>query len=240
MAIVVIVMFGLSIVSYAAVTTFVAVEDFKERAEEAVSGGVPLDSDGYHTLTKRVPGGFTYEAITFDGCSTGNAIVPQSVLIEGPASPSLDYLYIATLTLDGWRAQSLSITDSKVYSYSLENNRFDGQSITFTPSTATSDVVVGHPRGMLPTDENPGCSPDRIWIDGTAGNGTIGALTFTDLDAAAGGPLVIRGVAVGTLVLRDGVCGDGSGKDTVTCVIDALKGAGGAFNDTIDEDISVR
>lgn len=159
-----------------------------------------------HSLSLEV-GGVTVASLVVQNASLGASGVGTPLKIGGDATAGTN-LVIETLTLDGSKCSTMTISNSTIHDLVYTGNDLDGSSVAFV-TAAVINQVVGSTRGAM-VIASDGSTYDKLEILAVTDDGSIKTLTLANLDTFGGLCLIDR-VLVGTFNLTNNLVGDGTG-----------------------------
>lgn len=200
----------------------------------------------YPVETSPVPSTETLQW-NIDGAILGTVLIEgtQAGPPSGSATTTLwvradpgSYIRIGTLTLDGGTCESLIMEDVYAFNLSIVGNTADGKSLTLTPTSTASDIVIESTRGETRSVISRADPYDRIIIQGGTG-ATIRSLTITGFDSR-GGDCRLTNLRVGTLSITGWTVGKGDGLAAADLDLDIRFGNIATSTDNIETTVDVR
>jgi len=170
--------------------------------------------EGDHSLDLTIDGA-RVTSLTLENLDVGKDGLTNVLEISGTGDTQIE-----SLTIDGLRCGTLTLSDIAAHRLIYTDNDADGNS--FAPQLgvpAPDDVTVSSSRGAGSISA-VGNSYDKIVVQGGASGGIIKDFTITDV-RTFGGDCVLSDMEIGTLQMTNMVVGTGDGINTPDFLIEA-------------------
>ena len=192
------------------------------------------------TVQINLPSGIRLDEISFYGTSLGKSGLTASLEIQGTTTA---YIVVDDIIFRDSEFPTLDFANSEFYDFVATSTvEAAGHTISYTPSTSTSDITVGSVRGAANYSSPAGKIVDRIVIkiDSSAtSDAIIGRIVFDGVKASVGG-VDLDYVKAGKLLMENVKVGDDGDIDSPDFVINPSVSVNNMTETVVDKPVNIR